>query len=119
MFENGISISDNFDELMAMASEKPEEFELLRERLINMLIGSLPEKRQVNMRRYQWRIDQETRRHDSRLGCCIKLSTMMSERMLDMQRQLDLILRVSPEQFSARFSQLENAVVKLKNTVEA
>lgn len=113
MFEKGISISDRFDELKELAKDSPDEFERLRQQLINQLIESMPEERQLNVKRYQWRIDQETRRHDNSLGCCIKLSAMMSARMLEMGRQMELLHGISSAQFSQRTADLKNTVVRL------
>lgn len=113
MFEKGISISDHFDELKQLANDRPDEFERLRQQLINQLIGSLPEERQLNVKRYQWRIDQETRRHANSLGCCIELFSMMSVRMLEMGRQAELLHGLSSTQFSQRVADLKNTVVRL------
>jgi hypothetical protein len=113
MFEKGISISENFDELMQLAEKNPQEFDAFSQQLIEQVIDSVPQDRQLNMLRYQWRIDQEKRRHDNSMGCCIKLSAMMSERMIEMRKQLDFINGVSSEGFSRRFTELENAVVQL------
>jgi len=118
MLETGISFSDRFDELMELAKDRPDEFESLRQQLINQLIDSMPEGRQLNVRRYQWRIDQETRRHDNSLGCCIKLSAMMSSRMLEMGRQMDLLHGLSSKQFSKRVADLKNTVVRLDKTAD-
>ena len=118
MFEKGISISPHFDEMMQLAKDKPDEFDRLRAQLINQVIDSMPEERQLNVERYQWRIDQETRRHDNSMGRCIKLSSMMSARMLEMGRQLDLLHGTSPEQFSQRVAELKNAVVRLDKTAD-
>lgn len=118
MFEKGISISDHFDELMQLAKTSPEEFEALRRELIGNVIGDLPQHRQELAKRYQWRIDQETSRHDNSMGRCVKLSSMMSTRMLEMGRQLDLLYATKPEKFTERFSELENAVVRLDKTAD-
>ena len=113
MFDKGLSISKNFDELMELARNSPQTFESVRKHMVDQMIESMPEGRKLNMRRYQWRIDQETSRHDNSMGCCIKLSSMMSARMLELGRQLDLLHGASAEQFSETVADRKNAVVRL------
>jgi hypothetical protein len=118
MFEKGMSIPDHFDELMELAKNQPDEFERLRQQMIDQLIESMPEERQLNVKRYQWRIDQENRRHQSSMGRCIKLSAMMSARMQEMNRQLDLLNGAPAELFSQREADIKNAVVRLDKTAD-
>ncbi|MBT8440018.1 MAG: DUF3135 domain-containing protein [Gammaproteobacteria bacterium] len=118
MFDKGISISDHFDELMELAKDRPGEFDSLRQRLINQIIESMPEERQLNVKRYQWRIDQETRRQNNSIGRCISLSSMMSARMLELAKQLDLLHRASSKQFSQRVADKKNTVIRLDKTAD-
>jgi hypothetical protein len=118
MFDKGLSISDNFDELMELANDRPGEFDCLRQQLIDQVIKSMPEKQQLNAKRYQWRIDQETRLHDNSLGLCIRLSSMMSARILELGKQLDLLNKSSAEQFSQRVADQKNTVIRLDKTAD-
>ena len=91
----GISISENFDDLARLAKDDPEAFESYRESLIQKTIENAPLDRQTNLRRYQWRIDQETRRQDSSFGACVKLTQMMSQRMVSINDQLYLLAELT------------------------
>ena len=91
----GISISENFDDLAHLAKNDPEAFESYRETLIQKTIENAPLDQQTNLRRYQWRIDQETRRQVSSLGTCIKLTQMMSQRMFSINNQLCLLAELT------------------------
>lgn len=114
MYKPEISFMDQFDDLVHLAKEDPESFDRVRKTIIHQTINSAPQERQENLHRYQWRIDQETRKHDNGLGCCIKLSAMMSDRMLELSRQLDLICQNNPEQISQKFASIQKAVIPLK-----
>jgi len=71
----------DFDYLTGLARSNPGEFERLRRNAIESYISALPQDRQVRMRRLQWRIDQERRKHTP-LGACVKLSNMMWDHLL-------------------------------------
>ncbi|MEJ2593115.1 MAG: DUF3135 domain-containing protein [Candidatus Thiodiazotropha sp.] len=71
----------DFDYLTGLAQRDPSEFERLRRRAIESYISALPHDRQERMRRLQWRIDQERRKH-SPMGACVKLSNMMWDHLL-------------------------------------
>ena len=71
----------DFDYLTGLAQSNPSEFERLRRRAIESYISALPPDRQERMRRLQWRIDQERRKH-SPMGACVKLSNMMWDHLL-------------------------------------
>lgn len=71
----------NFDHLRKLAERDPVEFEDLRQKAIDNYIATLPDERQILMRRLQWRIDQE-RRNRSPLSACIRISGLMWENML-------------------------------------
>jgi hypothetical protein len=71
----------DFDYLTGLARSNPGEFERLRRNAIESYISALPQDRQARMRRLQWRIDQERRRHTP-LGACVKLSNMMWDHLL-------------------------------------
>lgn len=118
MLEKGLSVSENFDELAELAQHDPKAFEELRQHLIDSFIDSAPEDRQMNIKRYQWRIDQEKRKHSNSLGCCIHLSSMMTKRMDELRRQLDLVSDVSSDTAKKRFSKIKKAVIPL-NVLEA
>jgi hypothetical protein len=74
----------DFDHLLQLAEEDPMRFEDMRQAAIDDFIATLPEDRQVRMRRLQWRIDQE-RRNRTPLSACVKISSMMWEHMVGPQ----------------------------------
>ncbi|MCG7897206.1 MAG: DUF3135 domain-containing protein [Candidatus Thiodiazotropha lotti] len=57
------------------------KFEALRQKTIDTYIATLPDERQTQMRRLQWRIDQE-RRNRSPISACMRISGLMWENML-------------------------------------
>jgi hypothetical protein len=71
----------DFDHLLKLAEQDPIRFEDMRQAAIDDFISTLPEERQVRMRRLQWRIDQE-RRNRTPLSACMKISSMMWDHMV-------------------------------------
>jgi len=71
----------DFDYLTGLAQRDPQRFESFRRATIEAYICGLPDDRQVRMRKLQWRIDQERRKH-SPMGACLKISGMMWDHLL-------------------------------------
>ena len=114
MNEKRISLQPGFDELMIMARQQPEAFEQKRLQLIEALIASQPVDRQQNLRRLQWRIDQENRKSSSSMGRCVRLSEMMWERFNVMRAQLELVCDIYDGKVSAPAVDDKSRVVPLK-----
>ena len=91
MSDKGISILQHFDSLARLAQQQPEAFENRRRQLIEQMIAAQPPERQENLRRLQWRIDQENRSTDTSLARCIRVSEMMWERFNAMREKIELI----------------------------
>ncbi len=67
----------DFDTMMNLAKNNPEEFEALRQTLINNFIESLPEENQHRMKCLQWRIDRTREQSKTPLAACMALTEMM------------------------------------------
>ena len=74
----------DFDYLTGLAQSDPHRFESIRQAAIESYIAGLPKERQTRMRKLQWRIDQERRKH-SPMGACVKLAGMMWDHLLSPQ----------------------------------
>ncbi|MEJ2620335.1 MAG: DUF3135 domain-containing protein [Candidatus Thiodiazotropha sp.] len=71
----------DFDHLLKLAERDPVKFEAVRQKTIDTYIATLPDERQLHMRRLQWRLDQE-RRNRSPLSACMRISGLMWENMV-------------------------------------
>jgi hypothetical protein len=71
--------SFDFNEWASLARRDPEAFEVRREEAIEQLILAAPEHLQPRLRRLQWRVDMERRRHDNPLGACLGIYGMMMD----------------------------------------
>lgn len=91
MAANKFNILENFDSLVKLAQDDPVGFEAYRAEMIEQLISGTFSERQMNLRRFQWRIEQETRNHKNSMGRCIKLSSMMTERLNYLAQQIDIM----------------------------
>jgi hypothetical protein len=80
----------DFDHLLQLAEKDPMRFENMRQAAIDDFISTLPQPRQQRMRQLQWRIDQE-RRNRTPLSACVKISSMMWDRMVGPQGLLDYL----------------------------
>jgi hypothetical protein len=66
-----------FEEWSALASDDPQAFEQLRERVINDFFDSIPSEQRLPLRRLQWRIDQIRSRSSNPMSATINLYSMM------------------------------------------
>ncbi len=99
---NNIDLEFDFDMMMDMAKNSPDEFEALRKELISDYISSLPKERQHRMECLQWRIDRARDRSKSALGACMAITEMMWE---------------SFEQLNTLFMEMKNSESRVKVNV--
>ncbi len=76
---NDIEIGYDFDSMMNLAKNSPDEFELRRQQLINNFIAGLPEDKRHRMECLQWRIDRTREQAKTPLAACMALTEMMWE----------------------------------------
>ncbi|UCB55001.1 MAG: DUF3135 domain-containing protein [Thiotrichales bacterium] len=76
MKDKPITILD-FDEAVDLARRDPEAFEQYRQDIVRVLINRAPERNRQQLRRLQWRIDQERNRASNPIDACLKLYRMM------------------------------------------
>lgn len=68
-----------FDILMQMAQEQPEELEKLRSSMTKRLIESAPEQLQQRLRGIQFQIDSQRQLSKNPMTSCMAISGMMQE----------------------------------------
>lgn len=78
----------DFDQLLELAKNKPEELETLRAKLVGSLIAKASGDTQARLRGLQFQIDAQRKIHKSPLGACIKISSMMKNSFHDLITQL-------------------------------
>lgn len=76
----------NFDEWAALYKENPVEFERRRVEEIEKVINSVPQHRQANLRRLQWKIDGIRQKYKP-LAATIEITKLMSQSLCDLQRE--------------------------------
>lgn len=69
----------DFDDLVKLAQENPEELENLRQRLCDELIQSAPQEYRRRLRGIQFQIDMERKRAKTPMAACLKISEMMHD----------------------------------------
>jgi len=76
----------NFDTLLKLAKEKPEELEKFRQYQVETIINQAPEGSQRRLRGLQFQIDAQRKLHnDSPMGACLKISQMMHESFAELR----------------------------------
>lgn len=77
-----------FDELKAMAAERPEELEELRLKMSEEILRNAPENRRRRLQGLMFSIDMVRRRAKNPMQACIKLSQMMMDSTLELRDAL-------------------------------
>ena len=75
----------SFDELKAMAAERPEELENLRKRMTDQILSDAPADRRRRLEGIVFKIDAERRRSKNPLQACIRISQMMMDSVTDLR----------------------------------
>ena len=78
-----------FDELMKLAQENPEQFEELRQQMCDELIQSAPSEHRRRLRGLQFQIDMERRRAKTPMAACMKISSMMHDSFAELRDALN------------------------------
>ena len=80
----------NFDQLVKLAKENPDELEKIRQQEVERLISKAPESYRQRLRGLQFQIDAQRRLHqDSPIGACIKISQMMHKSFAELRGWLN------------------------------
>lgn len=82
----------DFDKMMALARDNPEEFERQRTMLLDELIQSRRDIAWANA--FQSHIDMERIKAKNPLACCLRLYSIMWGRFLKLDEQLQKLLQV-------------------------
>lgn len=77
------------DELLRLAKENPDELEAFRQREVEKLINSAPEKMQRRLRGLQFQIDAKRQISKNSMASCIEISRMMFDAVHDLNRCLN------------------------------
>lgn len=91
--------------LSRLAREDHEAFERLRHELIEQLISHAPAQKQLMLRRLQFRVDGIRARSGSTLGATIKISALMWESFLLLNKNLHQLADTAQGKLSAQIPQ--------------
>ena len=86
------------DELLRLAKEDPAELEAFRQREIEALINSAPERMQRRLRGLQFQIDAKRLISKNPMASCIEISRMMFDAVHDLNRCLNGQLQTPTQQ---------------------
>ena len=88
----GRTMDFDFDNMMVLARDNPEEFERQRIKLLDELIQSRPDIKWANA--FQSYIDMERIKAKTPLDCCLRLYSMMCDSCLRLDEQLQKLIHV-------------------------
>ena len=71
-----------FDQWVSLARHDPNAFESARRQVLQSLIESAPLSQRRRLDGLQWQIDRERERADNPLGACLKISSLMWDKVL-------------------------------------
>ena len=80
-----------FDQWSQLAATDPAAFEAARERVLRSLIESAPATSRRRLEGLQWQIDRTRERADNPLSACIKISSLMWDKVLGEHGLVDSI----------------------------
>jgi len=79
----------DFDSLAKMAKQNPQEFEALREKLVEQAIASAKESNQRRLRGLQFQIDMTRQKAKTPLAACIQISSLMHDSLAELRDYLN------------------------------
>ena len=95
----------SFDELARLAKEEPENFEALRQQLIEAAIGEAPEDKQRRLRGLQFQVDMERRRSRTPMAACLGISKMMHDSLFPLGQTLNAAAGEEPDPVISLFAE--------------
>ena len=99
-----------FDELLKLAENNPEELEKLRRTLVDQVIQAAPERLQRRLQGLQFQIEAQCRIAGSPMAACIKISEMMHDSFSHLRYMLnDHLAQRSPDTINQALTETEQA----------
>lgn len=80
-----------FEEWSSLASDDPQAFEQLREKVISEFLDHIPEQQQTRLRRLQWRIDQVRDLSSNPMSATINIYSMMWDQLAGNGGMLEML----------------------------
>ncbi len=80
--ENNNDEAFAFDKWASLARHDPHGFETARRQVLQSLIESAPLTQRRRLEGLQWQIDRERERSDTPMASCIKISSLMWDKVL-------------------------------------
>ena len=110
----------DFDTLMDMAENRPEELEKLRREFTENLLKSAPERSRRRLRGLQFKVDMELRRAKNPTDRCIRVSQLMHESFSRLNIALNGAKNFTPANYQndASFSEPVSAQIIPLSTAE-
>ena len=83
----------NFDQLLDLARNSPEELERLRQEMTHQILESTPNRgMRQRLEHLVFRIEAERRRGRTHLALCLHYSTLMHDQLLTLHHELQRLL---------------------------
>lgn len=84
----------DFDEMMVLAKEDPDAFEVERQRHIESFLAAIPEEKRDRLTGLQWKVDQVRNLARTPMAACIEISNMMRESLNKLNHEQIRLLKM-------------------------
>jgi len=91
MKKNKQTLVFDFDQWASIAKQDPEQFEQMRQQLIDELLEQTPDHLKQRMEALQWQIDHIRNQADSPMDACLNISQKMMDSILGENGLLDAL----------------------------
>jgi uncharacterized protein DUF3135 len=109
---HSVNTDFNFDKMARLAKEDPDEYENMREKMIQEVIDNTSPEVRRRMEGLQWQIDQIRSTSANPMSSCLKISQMMWDNVLGDNGLLDHMRQLSdPEQIPRIDKTKESATI--------
>lgn len=105
-----------FDDWARLASDDPDSFEAARRRMIDSLIETAPAPLQARLRGLQWRIDRVRAQTPTPLGACVKLSSLMWQKLLGPDGLVEQLERIGSGEIAPEKRPASAQVIPLRRS---
>lgn len=94
-----------FEEMMRLAKENPEELERIRQSAVEDLIQNAPEEHQRRLRGLQFQVDMEREKAKNPMDSCVRVSRLMHESFSKLRDSLNEAQQTHVAQLKSILSQ--------------
>ena len=106
----------NFEELLSLAKDNPEQFELKRLEYIEFFFTKIPTEKQLRLRGLQWQIDQTRNLARTPMSSCLQIINMMWDSLNRLNDEHRALVRLTTTDLDIAQKSATYAAVTVNNS---